>query len=214
MKKPEEFDGDITKARNFIHSCQMYFRARPSSFTTDDAKIRFADSLMTDKNAKHKVGPRSWAIAKERCYDATRWPLWTEHHDAFLETYKEPDPKNAALSRLQSITQGHDQSISEFAVILDELITCAEINLASPMENNFMVQQCMRAFKNNLAEKLIEKLPANATYEDWIREAAGLERGREMLKGVRQRQGVVHTPRPQKEAKDPDAMDVDAVQLR
>ena len=35
-----------------------------------------------------------------------------------------------------------------------------------------------------------------------------------MLKGVRQRQGVVHTPRPQKEAKDPDAMDVDAVQLR
>ena len=95
---------------------------------------------MTDKNAKHKVGPRSWAIAKERRYDAIRWPLWTEHRDAFLETYKEPDSKNAALSRLQSITQRHDQSISEFAVVLDELIMRAEINLASSMENNFMVQ--------------------------------------------------------------------------
>ena len=57
MKKPDKFDGDITKARNFIHSCQMYFRACPSSFTTDDAKIRFANSLITDKNVKHKVGP-------------------------------------------------------------------------------------------------------------------------------------------------------------
>ena len=46
---PDSFDGtDPYKLRNFLTQCEIYFRANHSKFRTDDKKVMFAFSYLTD----------------------------------------------------------------------------------------------------------------------------------------------------------------------
>jgi hypothetical protein len=46
-KEPDTFDGsDTKKLNNFILLCNLYFRANPSSYSDDDAKVTFALSYL------------------------------------------------------------------------------------------------------------------------------------------------------------------------
>jgi hypothetical protein len=54
IKRPDEFTGDLNKARDFIHQCEMYFLAKPQKFQNNGAKIQFTNSFMKNEE-KHRL---------------------------------------------------------------------------------------------------------------------------------------------------------------
>ncbi|GJE89201.1 hypothetical protein PsYK624_052960 [Phanerochaete sordida] len=213
MSAPEEFTGDVTKARDFVHFCEMYFRAKPTKFATDEAKIRYFNSRMKDQGNKQ---PRRWATMRERNYLRTQWPTWEGHKNDFLEIYRTADPKAIALSKLYTITQG-DKSVHDYNVLFNTLLQEAEI--LNPDLSPEIMQQYIRGLDNKMVEKLITVLPDTALFSAWQSTASAIDNRQRITKAIKQARGHSHsvstpaaaaTTAP---APDPNAMDIDAVNM-
>ncbi|EKM56325.1 uncharacterized protein PHACADRAFT_76104, partial [Phanerochaete carnosa HHB-10118-sp] len=161
ISKPAEFSRDIEKAQNFIHQCEMYFLSKASWFPTDQAKIRFANSLMKDLGKKQ---PQKWATVKEKLYLLQRWPTWATHRQDFLEAYKTTNPKSRAMVKLHQIVQKDHETVNEYNVHFNTLI--AEAEIVNPDADRNLLQQYLRGLKESLARQLIAHMPINATFSN------------------------------------------------
>ncbi|EKM52562.1 uncharacterized protein PHACADRAFT_100411 [Phanerochaete carnosa HHB-10118-sp] len=179
--KPAKFSGDIKKARDFIHQCEMYFLSKASRFPNNQAKIRFADSLMKDSGKKQ---PRKWAT----------WPTWATHRQDFLEAYKTIDPKSKAMVKLHQIVQKDHETVNEYNVHFNTLI--AEAEIVNPDANGNLLHQYLCGLKESLARQLIAHMPINATLSQQTHPPTN--------------PGAM-TNTPASSTRDPNAMDVDAL---
>jgi hypothetical protein len=215
MTPPEEFTGEAEKARDFVHQCEMYFRAKASKFPTDESKIRYFDSRMKDEGKKY---PRRWATMRERIYLLSGFPTWDKHKADFLDTYQSPDPRAEAMSRLHAITQG-DRSVHEFNVEFNTLL--AEAGVINPDADESMAQQYVRALDHKLVDKLLLVVPDHAPLSLWQNHALIIDNRRRIVKSIRQRKDHTHYSNHSTTSNsnttstpDPNAMEIDAITTR
>ncbi|EKM49229.1 uncharacterized protein PHACADRAFT_73373, partial [Phanerochaete carnosa HHB-10118-sp] len=189
--KPAKFSGDIEKAWDFIHQCEMYFLSKASQFPNDQAKIHFADSLMKDSGKKQ---PRKWATVKEKLYLLQGWPTWATHRQDFLEAYKTTDPKSKAMVELHQIVQKDHETVNEYNVHFNTLI--AEAEIVNPDADGNLLQQYLRGLKESLARQLIAHMLINAALSQQMH--------------LPTNSGTATTTSTSS-TRDPNAMDVDAL---
>lgn len=187
MSAPEEFTGDVAKARDFVYFCEMYFCAKPTKFVTDEAKIRYFDSRIKNQGTKQ---PRRWATMRERNYLRTIWPTWEGHKNDFLEIYRTADPKAITLSKLYTITQG-DKSVHDYNVLFGTLLQEAEI--LDPDASPELMQQYIRGLDNKIVEKLITVLSDTAPFSVWQHHASTIDNRQRITKAIQQARGHNHS---------------------
>ena len=56
LQLPLRYEGEAGKCRDFIAQCEIFFRAQPSRFSTEDSRVSFILSLLTG-TALSWVGP-------------------------------------------------------------------------------------------------------------------------------------------------------------
>lgn len=211
IAKPEEFTGDVKKARDFVHQCEMYFLSKRHAFPTDDQKIRFMTSLM--KDAGNKL-PRSWATVQERLYLKFGWPTWNEHKQKFLDAYQTQDPVAKAMVDLHQIVQKEHETVNEYNVHFNRLI--AEAEILAPDHDSNLLQQYIRGLKDSLVNRLLANIPSSAPLSVWMDQALELDNRAQMVRQIKARQGLVAprastTQTTTNTTIDPNAMDVDAI---
>lgn len=210
IARPEEFTGDVKKARDFVHQCEMYFKSKKNKFVNDDQKIRFMNSLMKDSGTKQ---PRSWATVQERKYEATTWPTWDNYKQKFLEAYKTQDPQARAMLELHHIVQKDHESVNEYNVHFDTLV--AEALVQNPDADSNLLQQYIRGLRTELVHDILPNIPATATLSEWMSAALNLDNRMQMVKQIKTRKPVstqnTSQPTHRSNTIDPNAMDVDAI---
>lgn len=212
IAKPEKFNGDVRKARDFVHQCEMYFLNKRTKFADDGQKICFMNSLMENSGNKQ---PRTWAMVQEKLYMVRGWPTWDEHKNRFLDAYKTQDPVAKAMVDLHNIVQKEHETVNEFNVHFDTLV--AEAGVVNPDLDGNLLQQYIRGLKMTLVDKILPNIPSNAPLSVWMSRALELDNRGQMVRQIKSR-GTIPTQRTnggttQTTTVDPDAMDVDAVNL-
>jgi hypothetical protein len=118
---PNDFNGDRTKGRAFLNSCELYQRLVPSQFADEHAKIMWAFTFMKSDRAARFVD------RKMRAYQAVGSLDYSSWSDFVTEFISEFCPKNevqTARTNLETSVyfQGSktvDEYVDEFREILD-----------------------------------------------------------------------------------------------
>lgn len=209
ISKPTTFTGQTSKAEDFIHQCEIYFYSRPRQYNTvdpndplanDRLKIVFADALMQDDD-KSKSKPRRWATLRERYYLANGWPTWAQHKNDFLAAFKGPNTVTRAEEKLKTIKSSSFSTINDYNVEFMNLVS--ELNLPNAQTSVHIINSYRRGLPSDYARFASLTIPTNATLATWMDTI--LDMANRWSDDVIMRHG---------ERRDPNAMDVDALDTR
>jgi len=119
-RDPNTYDGnDPTKLHAFISQCKLVFCAHPEDFDDDEVKITYTVS---------------WLKGTAQCwYEPTlaledhQLPKYALHWDAFKEalktTFREPDPVNSAMHKLDNLCMQDHHHITKYNIEFNEYAT-------------------------------------------------------------------------------------------
>ena len=115
IAKPTAFDGDRNKAESFVQECKVYLHTNRHIYTTDESKIAFVLSYMTEKEAL------KWKLTYLRKITNTEGEFVFPTGKEFLKelaTYFAPtNTAQSAIHQLAMLKQGKktaEQIITDF----------------------------------------------------------------------------------------------------
>ena len=118
---PSDFDGDRTKGRAFLNSCELYIRLSPDRFPNELAKVYWAFTYMKSDRA-YAFADR--AIRHEGKMGYPRFPTWTAFRTDFIREFFPWNEAQRAITCLETTTyfQGErsvDEYIDKFKDLID-----------------------------------------------------------------------------------------------
>lgn len=136
---PARYSGNLGTCAQFLHQCSLVFSQQPATYATDQSKVAFTMSLLSDQAS-------AWALAV-----STHSPSVCADYSSFTQEMKNvfdhPVKGREATSQLLRLRQG-SQSVSQYA--LDFRILAAESGWNDPALRDI--------FRKGLAEELKDEL--------------------------------------------------------
>ena len=198
--------GVRSKCTGFLASIRAYFNFYPNQFTTDAQKITLA--LMSCKGAAS-----TWRDSEFAKFDTdpVSHGTWTEFRTRFINQWEEVSAMASAMIKIQKLKLGGKYNMTQLISRFDELIPYCKIQDNEPMKIHFF-NQC---FPDNIKTHILLKSPT--TYDEARKYATefGLAYDRiDADNGKRPRYGTAGNDNyGRHQQKDPNAMDVDAINL-
>ena len=158
--KPEPFDGDKTKFKSFMRQVMLAFRAAPTKFASDEAKIIFTLHYMTGGFAAE------FANAFMDKWDDTtpNATTWSDFKKSLEACFGDSTSQRQAMVDIAKLVQGRLSAV-------EYLTRFEHLAIAAGYDKKTHFQYLSTLLTNNMNEKLInsfyntEKLPS--TFEGW-----------------------------------------------
>lgn len=214
--KPTPFEGDRSKVETFLQECLVYLTINRRVYDTDESKIGFMLSLLTDKEA------RDWkALYVRKMINSTTGELTFPTTNRFIadlqEAFKIEDLTGTAMNKLTLLKQGKktaEELVTEFRLLAGQ----AQLDTTTHSDNLHMIRLFRAALNPQLANKILFGDPVPGTIEGWLARAIHLDSNYRMAMAIAGKTPNRGNDRNQNrnwfkgnEAKDPNAMDVDAM---
>ena len=155
MADPPTFDGSIKDTENFLSSIENIFDSQPSSFPTDESKIRYTLTFLTG-------GASNWRKLLLRDVSDGNFSLssWSSFEQRFLETFSNPHLVDEARHRLWTIKQG-SRTAEDFFLEFEE------IRLEANICENSLVMFLQAAIRPSILQEVLCREPPPVSYSDW-----------------------------------------------
>ncbi|KIL54655.1 hypothetical protein M378DRAFT_18686, partial [Amanita muscaria Koide BX008] len=200
---PEDFTGVRSKCSGFLASIRAYFSFYLNQFASDAQKITLA--LMCCKGAAS-----TWRDSEFAKFDTdpVSHGTWNKFRTRFINQWEEVSAMASAMIKIQKLELGKKYNMTQLISRFDELIPYCKIQDNEPMKIHFFTQ----CFPDNIKTHIFLKNPA--TYDDARKYATefGLAYDRiDADNGKRPRYGTAGNDNYNRQQRDPNAMDVDAI---
>ena len=157
MADPPKFDGSIKDTENFLSSLENIFDAHPSSFPTDESKIRYSLTFLTGNTS-------NWRKLLLRDISDGNFIItgssWNNFLTRFQETFGNPHLVDEARRKLWSIRQGSRTS-EDFFLEFEE--TRLEANIC----DSSLIMFLQVALRPSILHEVLRRDPVPITYRDW-----------------------------------------------
>src|SRR6202789_3215364 len=215
INPPTHFTGNRNDLDNFIQDCTLYLTLNRAVYETDEKKVIFMLSYMTEGTA------RAWkeAFVRDVINSPTNDFGSLKQFTANLKrAFKAPDSEGDARAKLRQLNQGKesvDDYVAQFRILAGK---------ARMTDNAALTEYFMEGINTGILQKIFaqEKLPATIAewYERTSRCDSHYRRVQEILGRRRGTSGNAQTtndmkkpfiPRFTPKEQDPNAMDVDGL---
>lgn len=118
LNQPDPYDGTKAKLRPFLQACYMYLLINKLHYKTDNQKITFVLSFMTEGEV---IGWREAWIEDHIKGTKIKWGSYQDFLKDLTKAFSEVDEQGSALTKLDNMTQGADTAddfVSKFKIIL------------------------------------------------------------------------------------------------
>jgi hypothetical protein len=165
---PNDFDGDRSKGRDFIHSCDLYVKLVPHQFDNSDHKaIHWAISYM--KSGRAALFARR-VLRDEAKSKIPKYPTWEAFREAFVAEFCPKNETQLALAKLET-TRYHqgkrtvDEYVDDFRELIDQ---------AGYMEGLGIVTKFRRGLNKEIQDQIANipiGRPDDANPDEWYEAA-------------------------------------------
>jgi len=213
INTPNNFTGNRDDLENFIQECSLYMTLNGAVYDTDEKRIIFMLSFMTEGTA------RAWKEAFVRDVIAQPGPTSNfgtlkQFIDNLKKAFEAPDAEGDARAKLRQLKQGKD-SVDEYVAQFRILAGKAKMT-----DDKALTEYFMEGINMGILQKIFaqDKLPTKIAewYEQASKHDSHYRRVQEILGRRRGTSGNAQTTNYQKKPftprytqKDPNAMDVD-----
>jgi hypothetical protein len=157
MADPPKFDGSIKDTENFLSSLGNIFDAHPSSFPTDESKIRYSLTFLTGNASNwRKLLLRD---INDGNFDVTG-SSWNGFLTRFKESFGNPHLVDEARRKLWSIRQGSRTSEDFF-------LEFEETRLEADVCENSLIMFLQVALRPSILHEVLRRDPVPISYKDW-----------------------------------------------
>jgi hypothetical protein len=172
---PSDYDGDRTRGRAFLNSCNIYFRLCESQFENQQARILWALSYM-----KHGRAAK-WADAifrwEERNPGSDRFMDWEDFADEFRTQFFPVDSEASAVNVLESA--GYYQKSRNVDDYLDEFRNLiADSGYSDPKVIVVKFRRGLNPSIQNAIATMVTGRPVDIDYEGWYNAARRIDQAR------------------------------------
>jgi hypothetical protein len=220
INKPTPFNGDRKKVHSFIQECKVYLAINRKVYATDEAKVAFVLSFMTEKEAlKWK---ETYITSITNTAGDIIFPTIKEFWELIEEYFKPADRIQDANDKLSILKQGNrpvEEMITEFRLLASQ---AGMTDITLP-DNLHLIRLFRNALHPTLAKKILFSENVPQTFKEWVNRAIQYDTNYRMAMAIlgkpttgRSTSTSTSTstsfrPRRTQEYKDPNAMDVDAM---
>lgn len=224
IAKPTPFDGDRNKAETFVQECKVYLHTNRHIYTTDESKIAFTLSYMTEKEAL------KWKLTYLRKITNAEGDFVFPSGKEFMKeiaTYFAPtNISQSAIHQLAMLKQGKktaEQIITDFRL----LVAQAGYAATTASDHLHLIEKLQNVLNPSIVKKIMLMDDPPTTIDEWIKKALTLDMQYRMTMEVINRRMAEGKPKKEersgnarwtsyfdrkpKAERDPNAMDVDAM---
>ena len=210
LGQPPTFDGDPTKARGWFNNAQLYLLANKDIYNDDDRKIAFALSFMRE-------GPAAlWALTETEAAFKRNPPnfgTWQDFLNKFSASFILENTKDQAIAWMTTTKVDKKTPLMDYISQFKNNAALSKINNEDVLINFFS-----RGMPPSLMKRIYGMDTVPTTIDKWYLTTLHFqhvwEKTNEIAKG---RPNPFHNGQQRQHnngyKKDPNAMDVDAVQI-
>jgi Retrotransposon gag protein/Zinc knuckle len=171
---PDDFDGDRSKGRAFLSSCELYQKLAPGLFPDETTMVHWAMSFMKSGRAS------LWSqrvLRKQLEERRISFPTWYDFRTAFVSDFCPKNETQMALAKLE--TNGYfqgkrsvDDYIDEFRELVDQ---------AGYREGLAIVVKFRRGLDRDIQDQIAQLVvgrPGDDRPEEWFQAAVSAEENR------------------------------------
>jgi hypothetical protein len=171
---PFDFDGDRTKGRGFLNSCDLYMSLCPSEFIDDQAKILWVLSYMkTDRAAAFAD-----RLLRHRAkFGKHRYTTFDQFRSTFATMFCPENEATHALIRLES--ERYFQGKRTVEAYIDEFENL--VDLSGYSDNLAIVMKLRRGLNTTIQDKIAESgsdRPSDDDIDGWYKAARRFDQNR------------------------------------
>lgn len=217
INKPTPFDGDRKKVHSFIQECKVYLAINRRVYSTDEAKVAFVLSYMTEKEAlKWK---ETYISSITNGAGDIIFPTIQAFWELIDEYFKPADRIQDATNKLMILKQGNrpvEELVTEFRLLAAQ----AGMTNTTPADNLHLIRLFRNTLHPSLAKKILFSESVPKTFKEWMDRAIQYDTNYRMAMAIlgKPTNGGKSTststsshPKKMYEYRDPNAMDVDVM---
>jgi hypothetical protein len=155
MADPPSFDGSIKETENFLSSLTNIFDSNPSSFPTDESKIRYSLTFLTGSASNWRK-----LLLREVSDGTFILNSWTAFEQRFRTTFGNPHLVDEARRKLWTIRQGSRTSEDFF-------LEFEELRLEADICENSLIMFLQAALRPSILNEVLRRDPPPTTYNEW-----------------------------------------------
>lgn len=206
INPPTTFKGKPDNTTRFIYQVKNYIEGNPGQFTDEKRRILFTASYMTEGGAEE------WARAKLEEYRGTgkTYPSFNEFLKDLTEAFTPPNEKQRAYLLLQRtrLSDIPGQTIAGLNARYRTLIAKAGMEMTNPA----LTEMYKRTIKKEILKEILRKEKVPGTLEEWFKEALRLDNADRESEDIASGRKIHYGHQSSTTTeRDPDAMDIDAV---
>lgn len=192
---PDRFDGNPQKAEKFVADCEIYLASNSNLYSSDERKILFFIPLC-------EKGAEAFALSYYR-KGAGHMGSYDDFIKAFKRHFISTASEDQARIDITNIKQTGKVSayIEKFNLLKEQAKITEEQALRIPF---------VRGLNEKVFERLMQKNPLPETLDDMQKECRNIEKTQTIIRDIRE---GIWKHSSNKPAKDPEAMDVDQLQI-
>lgn len=214
---PTAFSGDRYKLKTFLQECDLYLLVNAAIYDNDAKRIAF---VLSHINGGEAVQWKEQFLTSCRRGGAFRLGTYTDFVEKLQEAFKEEESVHTALWELNNLKQG-GKSIEEHNIAFRLL--CGKAGIATTPESPLLIEIYRQSLNPGVLSKIFSLESVPTTIETWMSKAATIDNH------WRQKQRILGKVLPKKtqtqggrrfnfgqyasqnSRRDPNAMDIDAV---
>ena len=178
INKPTPFDGNRKKITTFIQECQMYLQINRRIYDTNEDKVAFMLSFMTEKEALKWKQTYLQSITNGKYHKRRRRDSIPNNQEVYrIPKHILQTPANQirdAAHQLKMLKQGKrtaEEVIMEFRL----LIAKAGYSSDTPSDNLHLIEKLQDALNPSLTRKILLSEKVLTTIEDWALKAIDID---------------------------------------
>jgi hypothetical protein len=211
LNRPTPFTGDRSKVRMFMQQCMVYLQLNKRIYDTDEAKIAFILSYLTDKEALKWRETYLSSLVTLDSFGEFQYPTYKEFLETFQLYFKPINQTIEANNRLITLKQGK-RTVEEYVAEFRLLISMAGITSTTDSDNIHLINYFRQGLNPAISKKigLSENVPD--TIGGWADRAVQYDTQYRLTMAMYGKT-IVNYERSTRstDTKDPNAMDVDAM---
>ena len=212
INKPTAFDGSRKKVETFIQECRLYLQVNKKIYATDEAKVAFFLSFMTEKEALKWKQTFLRSITNDD--GEMNFPTIKDFVGLLNSYFKPTNQTQDAAHQLALLKQGKktaEEIVTEFRLLISQ----AGYSSDTPSDHLHLIEKLQNVLNPALVKKIMLMDSPPTTIEGWVDKAILIDSQYRMTMDVLGRK----TSDPAKNyfgarrsrERDPDAMDIDAM---
>src|SRR5271168_2935914 len=219
INKPTPFTGDRKKVGTFVQESKVYLTINKDVYNTDEKKIAFMLSYMTDKEALQWKELYVESITDQTTGDIV-FPSYAKFLTDLKEAFKAADRTGEAMNKLTNLRQGN-KTAEELATEFRLLAGQAGLEKKTHSDNLHLIGLFRNTLRPTLSRRILFGETIPTTFKDWVKKAIQYDTNYRMAMALTGQTSKM-TGNAQRnrgwaprntETKDPNAMDVDSMSV-